>query len=333
MSTHGGADLGGTQPPWPAEAIDLWSGAAGAAARRIDLWRVPAPRGDDLLREQLAAALDLEPDRLTIVGSVRAAAVSYARRCARIVLERPGWQGLTAALADSGARVERAGTAELARAGGPAGTLLWLTSPHRNPDGHTLDVGLVEALAGQLKSGRRVVLNEAYRWFGAGPRVPGADLVGSLHKLGGVGSRIGWVHSADFFERAVPELVGCTPSAVWQHAWGRFLAHGGLHLLHAAVVAPALAAGDAFDAAAGLVSMAAPHRLLRLPAGTREAEAVRRLAAEGWSVGPGSAFDAEVPSIRVSFLGVEPEQAVAFAAALDAAGLLEEAVAHGGAGT
>jgi 2-aminoadipate transaminase len=321
-----GADLGGTQPAWPAEAVELWAACAAAAARRPELWRVPAPQGDELLRERLSAALDLDAERLTVVGSVRAAAVTYARRHRRVVLERPGWQGLTAALTGSRATLERAGVAELARTRPPAGTVLWLTSPHRNPDGHTLSAPLAGDLSGQVRAGARVVANEAYRWFGAGPRVPGADLVGSLHKLGGLGSRIGWVHSAGFFDEAVPELVGSTPSAVWQHAWGRFLAAGGLALLHAAVVAPALAAGAAFDAELGGQAVAGPHRLLRLPSGAGEADTVGRLAAAGWSVGPGSAFGAEFPSVRLSFLGVSAEQAAEFAAAVRG-GLLEE-VAH-----
>jgi DNA-binding transcriptional MocR family regulator len=381
------ADFGGGQPPWPAEAVELWAGCAAAAARRPQLWRVPAPRGDDLLREQLAAAFDLDPDLLTVVGSVRAAALTYARRHGRVVLERPGWRGLTAALAGSRARVERAGLAELAGADWPAGTVLWLTSPHRNPDGATLDAGLVSRLAGQVRGGRRLVLDEAYRWFGAGPRVPGADLVGSLHKLAGVGARLGWVHSADFFDEAVPELVGSTPSAVWQHAWGRFLAAGGLELLHRAVVTPALAASAAFTAglrayAPGTPAVAGPHRLLRLPpradmagadmagagvagagvagagvagadvaradvaradaagaggaradvagaeeagadvAGAEEAGALRRLAARGWTLGPGSAFDVDTPALRVSFVGVGTDAAAGLAAALAEAGLL-----------
>jgi DNA-binding transcriptional MocR family regulator len=322
-----GADFGGGQPPWPAEAVQLWAGCAAAAARRTELWRVPAPRGDELLRAQLAAALDLDPDRLTVVGSVRAAAVTYARRHARVVLERPGWRGLTAALAGSQARLQRADLDEIADADWPAGTVLWLTSPHRNPDGATLTAGLVSRLAGQVRRGRRLVLDEAYRWFGAGPRVPGADLVGSLHKLGGLGARLGWVYSADFFDEAVPELVGSTPSAVWQHAWGRFLAAGGLELLGAAVVTPALAASAAFTAglrgyAPVAVAAPGPHRLLQLPPGADEAGALRRLAARGWTLGPGAAFDTAAPALRVSFVGVAAAAAAGFAAALAEPGLL-----------
>ncbi|HVQ96287.1 MAG TPA: aminotransferase class I/II-fold pyridoxal phosphate-dependent enzyme [Mycobacteriales bacterium] len=316
-----GADFGGGQPPWPVDAVELWAGCAAAAARRAELWRVPAPRGDDLLREQLGAVLELDPDLLTVVGSVRAAAVTYARRHGQLVLERPGWRGLTAALADSRARVRRAGLDEIAGADWPAGTVLWLTSPHRNPDGATLDADLVTRLAGQVRRGRRVVLDEAYRWFGAGPRVPGADLVGSLHKLAGMGARLGWVHSADFFGEAVPELVGSTPSAVWQHAWGRFLAAGGLELLRAAVVTPALAASAAFSAGlpAGepdATAVPGPHRLLRLPPGADEPGALRRLGVRGWTLGPGSAFDADVPALRVSFVGVTADAAAELAAAL-----------------
>jgi DNA-binding transcriptional MocR family regulator len=337
VTARPGADLGGAQPRWPEEAVELWAGCAAAAARRVDLWRVPAPRGEDLLREQLGTALDLDPGRLTVVGSVRAAAVTYARRHGRIVLERPGWRGLTAALAGSRARVHRAGTEALAGADWPAGSVLWLTSPHRNPDGGTLDSGLVAGLAAQLRAGLRVVLDEAYGWFGAGPRVPGADLVGSLHKLGGVGTRIGWVHSADFFAGAVPELVGSTPSPVWQQAWGRFLAAGGLELLRAAVVTPALAAAAGFTAALraydpAAVAVPGPHRLIRLPSGVTEPEALRRLAAGGWSVGPGAAFDVGFPALRASFLGVDPESAARFAAALAGCGLIDrEGVARVGA--
>jgi len=68
-------DLGGTMPPGHEEAARLWGSCAGQPAARSHLWRFPAARGDDLLREQLGRLLGLDPSALTITASVRAAAL------------------------------------------------------------------------------------------------------------------------------------------------------------------------------------------------------------------------------------------------------------------
>jgi DNA-binding transcriptional MocR family regulator len=304
--------------------------------RRTDLWRVPAPQGDEVLREGLAARLGLDPDRLTITASVRAAAVSYARRYADVLVERPGYPGVPAALADSRARVRFASWAELANGGWPVPSVLWLTSPHRNPDGACLDAGLHAGLRRQVLDGHRVVVNSAYCWFGQGPAaLEGADLVGSLHKLAGVSARIGWVHSEDYFAAAVPELLGGTPSRVWQNAWGRFLARGGLELLAAGLVSRSRAAAGAFTARmrelAGpdFPQVDGPHQLLELAAGIGEDTALRRLAGLGYAVAAGAAFGGPRPAVRVSFLGVDAEQATRFADAASGAGLLRWPVLDG----
>jgi len=74
-------DLSGTMPPRPEEAVRLWGSCAGQAATRSHLWRFPAPRGDDLLREQLF----LEPDgadllRQGLVEPTLASAAAFQHR-------------------------------------------------------------------------------------------------------------------------------------------------------------------------------------------------------------------------------------------------------------
>jgi DNA-binding transcriptional MocR family regulator len=247
-------DFSGSPFPWPAQAVALWADCAGRAARQADLWTVPAPRGDDVLREVLAGLLHRDPDQITIVASLRAAALTYARRFPEITVERPTYPGLLPVF--SAARVRLLTWDEMtgpARAGGEqARSLLWLTSPCRNPDGATLSPAERSALQAKAASGARVVVNATYTWFSPDQAlVPGADTVGSLHKLRGVGARIGWVASPHFFDEAVPELLGTTPSRVWQRAWGLFLRDGGMAMLADACLRPVTRAAEASGSRAG----------------------------------------------------------------------------------
>jgi DNA-binding transcriptional MocR family regulator len=82
-------DLSGRPPDWPAEVVDLWADCVQRAVRRPNLWREPAPRGDELLRQMLGEHLGLDPEHLTITASLRAAVLTYARYHDRVLLERP----------------------------------------------------------------------------------------------------------------------------------------------------------------------------------------------------------------------------------------------------
>jgi DNA-binding transcriptional MocR family regulator len=292
-----------------------------------ELWRVPAPQGDEVLRGELGRLLAMDPESLTITASLRAAALTYARQASHIVLERPTFLGAWEVLRAGQARVEQRTWEEILAGSMPAGATVWVTSPARNPDGRTLTAAETTRLAELLDSGHPLVVNETYRWFGpAAARVPGADAVGTLHKLVGVGSRIGWVASPTYFDSAFPEMLGTTPSRVWQRAWGLFLLRGGFELLQSAVIDPCLAAAGAFRAQLGELGYAAkfdgPNALLPLAEGTAEDEALAAWRRDGYLVTAGRYFRCAEPAARVTFLGVAAPDAAAFARAAAASGLL-----------
>lgn len=296
-------DLTGVSPRWPVRTRRLWRRCLAEAAGVTSTWETFCFQGDELLREQLGRIHGLDPARLTIVASVRAAGLTYGRRERRIRLERPCFDAIAHTL--SGAELARSDWPDLIHR--PDERLVWLTSPARNPDGATLTAAECAALAG-----RRVVVNGAYLWFAPdAPHVPGADLLGSLHKIAGRGARLAWVHSEDFARTAVPELIGTTPPPAWQRAWALFAARGGLAELASAVVTGTSAAVTAFreTAAIALPTVDGPNMVLPLADGVGEDEAVRRLADRGFLLLPAGPFDLPFPALRATFTGVEPESA------------------------
>lgn len=321
-------DLTGTFPPWPEEAARLWESCARHAAAQAELWRFPAPQGDDLLREQLGRVLGLDPSGLTITASVRAAALTYARLEPEIALERPTFPGVARALSESRARLVMGEWDALLRDQPVPGPLLWLTSPFRNPDGATLTDDDRAALQRRAAAGQHVVINGAYLWYASSvPAVAGADLVGSLHKLGGIGTRLGWVHSATYFDRAVPELLGTTPSPVWQRAWGLFLQRGGPDILRRNLVEPALVSAAAFRGSlSAKTGSAGPHCVLPLAPGVTEQQAIGQLEDRGFRLCPGQDFFCLRPAVRVAFLGVCTADAERFAGAAASCGLFAEEI-------
>ncbi len=311
-------DLTGTQPVWPGEARDLWRDCVTAASRKESHWRVPVPQGDELLREQLAQAIGADPARITVTAGVRATALTYARRAADIVVERPSFPGVLHVLAGAGARVSRAGWDELLSGELPGQAVIWVTSPARNPDGRTLSDSEEALLRQRIEAGHRVVVNQAYSWFASCPAPrPEFDTLGTLHKLAGHGARLGWVHSADYFDIAVPELLGSTPPPVWQHAWGLFLQAGGLALLETGCVAPAMAAARAFREMAERLGWSpqftGPHLLLQTAPSIGAGDAVSLLSERGFAVSDAASFESTHPAVRVSFLSATPQAAAAFA--------------------
>jgi DNA-binding transcriptional MocR family regulator len=328
-------DLSGSPAPWPAEAVEQWADCAARAARVADLWTVPAPRGDDVLREALAAALGFPPDQVTIVASLRAAALTYARRFRRIVVERPTYPGVLPVLAGAGADVALATWPEILRdpGGTPEATAVWLTSPGRNPDGATLSPADRERLAALAGRGYRVVVNGTYAWFVGGRAPAAADSVGSLHKLRGVGARVGWVAGPGYFEEAFPELLGTPPSPVWQRAWGLFLHEGGLALLRATILAETAAAKASFvgrlaaahglwlpdfDGPSVLIPLADGDPRADAEADVADAEDAARDALEraGFRTVAARDFHASGPALRATFLGVTAGDAELFADAV-----------------
>lgn len=325
-------DLSGTFPRWSNQAQSLWESCARQAARDDRLWRFPAPQGDDLLRDRLGQVIGLDPASLTITVSVRAAALTYARTSAAIVVERPTFPGVVQVLRSSAAEVTLRDWGALLSERSAARPLLWLTSPFRNPDGAILTAADRAALLERTEAGQPVVINAAYLWYAPRtPGVPGADLIGSLHKLGGIGTRLGWVHSATYFTEAVPELLGATPSPVWQRTWGLFLERDGAALLRRDIVEPALASSAAFgNALPWKAGITGPHGLLTLVPGVAEEQAVRKIEQAGFRVCAGGDFHCPRPSVRVAFLGVAPAEAECFAATVASCGLFEPDQVTGG---
>src|SRR5689334_17545017 len=98
-------DFGGTQPRWPARAAARFADCLARASGSADRWRVPAPQGEDLLRERIGERFGLDPAAITITSGVRAAALTYAREHQRIVVERPTFAGVRSVLAGTGTEV------------------------------------------------------------------------------------------------------------------------------------------------------------------------------------------------------------------------------------
>jgi|GEM_PF-6676352 len=322
-------DLSGRPPDWPAEVVDAWAECAQRAVRRPDLWREPAPRGDELLRQMLGEHLGLDPEHLTITASLRAAVLTYARHHERVLLERPTYQGVADTVVAAGAEVTFHPWTDLLDHREPGRTLVWLTAPCRNPDGADLSAPDRDRLTRLVAAGQRVVVNGTYAWFARDHRWPeDVELAGSLHKLCGLGVRLGWVFSRTFFDEAFAEMLGTTPSRVWQHAWALFFRDGGYAALHRRLIAPSLESAAAFverlATGQGLPAPAGSGTNLVRPLGPHvdEATALSRLAERGVRASAGSAFRCETPALRFTFTGITPAEAVRGADIVAASGVL-----------
>ncbi|MFE3760189.1 aminotransferase class I/II-fold pyridoxal phosphate-dependent enzyme [Streptomyces sp. NPDC059104] len=311
-------DLTGRSPTWSPRARALWGDCLRRATRAADSWTERAWQGDESLRDQLGRVLGLDPEHLTITSGVRAAALTYARTERVIVMERPGFDGATFALRDSRSRLLHRSWEHLLQGELPAGSALWLTHPARNPDGRTLTHAELRLLTDRIAQGHRVVLNSAYHWYApTATRPEGADLVGGLHKIAGLGARIGWVHSRDYFARARPEIIATTPPQPWQRAWALFAAEGGLEDLAAWVTCRARTAVQVFGAAVGepyapLIPDTGPHALLPLAPGTDEKTAREAVARDGFVLTAGSCYGPSRPALRATFTDVPPYAAERF---------------------
>lgn len=317
-------DLSGQQPRWPTPARRLWQRCAAEAAADGELWRRPARGGDERLRVALARRGGQDPAHLTVVDGVRAVALALADVHHRVVLHTPTFLGVRPQFG-SGTTVTFAADLDVRL---EPGDLLVLTSPARNPDGDTLDAPARAAAVAHLDAGVRVLVNETYReWHPHAPRVPGAETMSSLHKVAGVGARLGYVESPRFLDDSVPHLAATEPPLVWQRTWALFLERDGLDILTAANVATSAASARAFDAAladtAGNTAPASgPHRLTPLPAGVDEPEALHRLATNGYLAVGGTHFASPAPALRFCFIGVSTEDAAALPPLLDRLGLI-----------
>ncbi|MEE1752754.1 pyridoxal phosphate-dependent aminotransferase [Streptomyces sp. SP18CS02] len=324
-------DLSGAAPRLPADVMTRFHDHLAKAASEPRLWSEPAKFGDPLLREQLAARHGRRPDEVCVTAGVRSAALIYGRTAHHVHLERPTFEGLVPALTVAGAALSRWTWDEppaVDRTRDAGGTVLvWATSPCRNPDGRTLTREQYRTLA---RLGSRpdttVVVNRTYA-IGPPDDLPdGLDLVGGLHKTWGIGARIGFAIGNGFATRAVTDLAAWAPSAIWQRAWGGFLADPHYDEAAARIRGDALRAVRAFADEAGPADAEAsgsPHLLLDRPPGWTGAAFARALAAVGVKVSPGTAFGASAHQVRLSFTGVTERQARAAGGRLAELGILE----------
>lgn len=294
-------DCSGVPARWPEQARTLWAACLARASATHDLSASAPPRGVPELRAVLADVLGCEPDAVRVTGGVRSAASALAAWSAGI-----------------SRRIEAPTFADVPRLFGTARTngsraLHWVTTPCRNPDGHTLDEADCARMRDLALAGDTVVVNEIYRWFRLeAPRVASATRVGSLAKVGGGGLRIGWVLDAPDDDVLGSMLDAAMAPQTWQHAAADFLVRRGLDLLRPAFVVGPQAAAAAFrsELPSDLVPVpgdsAAPHLLLPVEC---EKCAVTGLAAHGLRVNRGRAFHAPRPSVRFCFTGVDPGQA------------------------
>jgi DNA-binding transcriptional MocR family regulator len=299
--------------PWPvpgAECRQLWLAATQRAAAEDAAWLTAFPAGDEQVREHLAALFGTSADRLLLTGGIRAGAAALARAARRVLVECPTFAGVPPVFASAGCEVRLAPWSELvAEQRRWSADLTWVTSPGRNPDGRTAPPELLVELAA---AGGRVAVNEVYRWFTAPAPLPVDCLVvGSTSKLAGGGTRIGWLHQPGGPVDPAPTERATAPAHLLQRTWAHFLAAGGLAALDRSTVQPVGRAAAAYRAAAGLPVRpdAVPFLVLGAAPGVPEAELVAAFERRGLRVGPGAAFHARDPSVRICFTGLTPAEA------------------------
>jgi DNA-binding transcriptional MocR family regulator len=312
-------DLSGPQASWPGAALRLWRDATEHVLAQPDVWH-PAPiQGERCLRVTLGAILHEDPDQILITSGVRAAASVIARGARAVLHERPSFTGTVAVLRSVHPDLEILSWADLlakSRSADAAagGTVIWLTTPCRNPDGATLARDVWEWIDA-VDPADQVVLNEVYRWFGLAPerQVPERQgrvwRTGSLSKLAGGGAGLGWIRGRGVENLA--ERQHSRPSRCWQRCWCYLLEHGAIELFVDHTVRPAVAASRAFTTELRRVTgidhrpggRLPPFLLLPVPTATGR-EFADRLRAEGIHVGSGEDFLAPTPSIRVCFVNV-----------------------------
>jgi DNA-binding transcriptional MocR family regulator len=293
-------DLSGAAPVWPDEARWLWARCS-APVQNLDGLHTPRSLGEPQLRSALGATLGL-PDPWVTPG-VRVVAGAVAGCGRRIVTEVPTFLGVVDCLRAWGADVVLAGSVEeMVGTARPAPEhTLWITSPARNPDGWSLDADRAALLAEFVADGGLLVQNETYRLTTPEPRrVPGALLVGTLHKVAGGWTRVGWAHGpCPPPVRAMLRHAG--PPTAWQLVWARFVREGGLDLLVRSA-RRAVAEADEVRVALGAAGCG-PSLLVRAPG-----QDVHGLL-QGLDVtaGAGPAFAAAADTARLMFSAGTPD--------------------------
>ncbi|MEU8727353.1 MULTISPECIES: pyridoxal phosphate-dependent aminotransferase [Streptomyces] len=301
-------DLTGAPYRWPDDLVELWRRCLRRAACDPGWDARPPWQGDPELRAALGAVLGLSvaAGGPLVSSGIRPLVAPFALLGRRVVVERPSFLGVVTAFERCGARVLQADLREALRIARPAREhLLWITSPWRNPDGWSLDRAAADRLAGFVADGGVLVQNETYRFFtppglrAEGLRVPGAFVAGSMTKAAGPWARLGWLHGHTVPPQVEAHLRAAAPPAVWQRAWARFAADGGVERLLERCRAVA-----ALTAHASAVSGARQHGGASVLVRLGIEEPVDHLLREhGLRVGDGQDFGAPAGTVRLCFLG------------------------------
>lgn len=267
-----------------------------------------------MLRHALADHLGVPAAELAVTSGIRGQVASLLAGATALVVERPTFLSVPRLAAQYGVPVVALDWEDILDGRGvPEGATVWVTSPARNPDGRTLTRAEADRLDELAGAGRRVVVNQAYHWcVPDAPRPRAAILVGSLHKLAGGGTALGWQVTPGGAGPDRPAAGG--PPTAWQHAWASFIGAGGLELLaEAALEAPArrcrrFASAVRLPSGVELRYGDGPSLSLLLPDGTSEEAAVEALGGQGLAVGAGAAFGWDRAAVRLSFTGVSESQ-------------------------
>jgi DNA-binding transcriptional MocR family regulator len=292
-------DLTGREPTWSAASRRTWTQALRDTAEEFDVSTRNHPLG-----EALRGLLGLAETPFVTAG-VRAVIPVLASLGRRVVVESPTFADVPRLFRRHGCAVTVGPLARAVDIAVPAERhLIWVTSPGRNPDGGGPCARTIEALARFQRAGGMVVQNESYRWYVREPdRIAAAVVVGSLHKLAGGWSRLGWM-SGPLPEPLRADLPYQGPPAHWQSAWARFIATDGLRPL----VATAWGVNELTARVAGAVrgdpgpawSGSGPSLLLRLPGDDPAGALCSRL---GIAANPGSSFHAGPDTARLCLTG------------------------------
>ncbi|MFC0039927.1 hypothetical protein [Actinomadura rayongensis] len=305
-------DLTGPIAPWPADARRLFEKCLHEALDSPRAWLTPPRTGLPRLREALAAHLRLPYDGLSVTGGIREQASALFRASEAVVIERPAFRDVPRLAYEHVRDVALMAPEDILSLDGDlTGTLVWVTSPARNPDGFTLTDNQAATLTGIGRRCARLVVNQAYHWAAPqAPRPDGATLLGSLHKLAGGGGQLGWRFSPEGAGRERPSRGG--PPRAWQDAWAGFVERGGLD----ALAGPGLRAASRRCAAFARTFVPPPGVEIRFggdgpslllvfaPDGPSEESVVDAFAAAGLTVSPGASFYCTRTAVRLSFTAV-----------------------------
>lgn len=303
-------DLTGPSGGWTAASRTRWHHCLESAGRSPGAWDTTPRTGLPRLRDALAAAVGLDPERLAVTSGIRSQVAELTYDARTLVVEAPGFQSIAGVARQQGVAVEPCDwEAMLSGEHVSADRVLWLTSPCRNPDGRTLSGEQAERLGELVGASRRVVVNQAYFWCAPRSARPvGAHLVGSLHKLAGGGSALGWRWGPEGPGPERPARGG--PPTMWQLAWAQFVEEGGLEdLAEQALHAPSRRCARFVDLLPVRDDLrpdhgGGPSLVLSCDGARNGQELVAAFAERGLRVGAGAAFGCPPETVRLSFTGV-----------------------------